>query len=88
MCDILHARHLKAYLRFDSVFNLTKVKKQQEKLLDIIHGLTKRVFISIIMFFNATKFNRISLTPYNQPKIINKGYQREKSDLRKEFRRG
>ncbi|XP_037028672.1 cytochrome P450 4g1-like [Bradysia coprophila] len=43
MCDILHARHIKAYLRFDSVFNLTNVKKQQEKLLSIIHGLTKRV---------------------------------------------
>lgn len=43
MCDILHARHLKAYLRFDSVFNLTNVKKQQEKLLSTIHGLTKRV---------------------------------------------
>ncbi|KAJ6640354.1 Cytochrome P450 4g15 [Pseudolycoriella hygida] len=43
MCDILHARHLKAYLRFDSIFNLTNVKKQQEKLLGTIHGLTKRV---------------------------------------------
>lgn len=43
MCDILHARHVKAYLRFDTLFNLTKIKEQQEKLLDTIHGLTKRV---------------------------------------------
>lgn len=53
MCDILHARHVKAYLRFDSVFNLTNVKKQQEKLLSIIHGLTKRVFF--MCKANATK---------------------------------
>lgn len=43
MCDILHARHVKAYLRFDSIFNLTKIKEKQEKLLNIIHGLTRRV---------------------------------------------
>lgn len=43
MCDILHARHLKVYLRFDTIFNMTKIKEKQEKLLGIIHGLTKRV---------------------------------------------
>lgn len=43
MCDILHARHVKVYLRFDSIFNMTKIKEQQEKLLNTIHGLTKRV---------------------------------------------
>lgn len=45
MCDILHARHVKAYLRFDTLFNLTNVKQKQEKLLEIIHGLTRRVNI-------------------------------------------
>lgn len=43
MCDILHARHVKAYLRFDAIFNMTKIKEKQEKLLNIIHGLTKSV---------------------------------------------
>lgn len=43
MCDILHARHVKAYLRFDTLFNMTSIKKKQEKLLATIHGLTKRV---------------------------------------------
>lgn len=43
MCDILHARHVKVYLRFDSIFNMTKIKERQEKLLNTIHGLTKRV---------------------------------------------
>lgn len=43
MCDILHARHLKVYLRFDAIFNMTKIREQQEKLLETIHGLTKRV---------------------------------------------
>lgn len=43
MCDILHARHVKVYLRFDKIFNLTKIKEKQEELLNTIHGLTKRV---------------------------------------------
>lgn len=43
MCDILHARHVKVYLRFDALFNMTKIKEKQEKLLNTIHGLTKRV---------------------------------------------
>lgn len=43
MCDILHARHVKVYLRFDAIFNMTKIKEHQEKLLNTIHGLTKRV---------------------------------------------
>lgn len=43
MCDIIHQRHYKAYYRFDALFNLTSLRKQQEKLLGIIHGLTKKV---------------------------------------------
>lgn len=43
MCDILHARHVKVYLRFDKIFNMTKIKEKQEELLATIHGLTKRV---------------------------------------------
>lgn len=74
MCDILHARHVKAYLRFDSVFNLTKVKKQQEKLLAIIHGLTKRVFF--MCKANATT-NLIDEFFFHFMQR-NKGYQGEK----------
>lgn len=43
MCDILHARHVKVFLRFDTIFNMTKIKEKQEQLLNTIHGLTKRV---------------------------------------------
>lgn len=43
MCDIIHQRHYKAYYRFDALFNMTGLRKQQEKLLGIIHGLTKKV---------------------------------------------
>lgn len=43
MCDILHLRHTKIWLRPDSIFNLTNYAKSQTKLLDIIHGLTTRV---------------------------------------------
>lgn len=43
MCDILHLRHTKVWLRPDFLFNLTKYGKDQIKLLEIIHGLTKKV---------------------------------------------
>lgn len=43
MCDILHLRHTKVWLRPDWLFNLTKYGKDQIRLLEIIHGLTKKV---------------------------------------------
>lgn len=43
MCDILHLRHTKVWLRPDWLFNLSKYSKDQMKLLEIIHGLTKKV---------------------------------------------
>lgn len=43
MCDILHLRHTRVWLRPDWLFNLTKYGKDQIQLLDIIHGLTKKV---------------------------------------------
>ncbi|ETN67528.1 cytochrome P450 4g15 [Anopheles darlingi] len=43
MCDILHKRQLKIHLRLDPLFNLTGVKKEQERLLHIIHSLTRKV---------------------------------------------
>nr|CAD7430202.1 unnamed protein product [Timema monikensis] len=46
MCDILHLRHTKIWLRPDWLFNLTRYGKDQMQLLDIIHGLTKKVIKS------------------------------------------
>lgn len=43
MCDILHLRHTKFWLRPDWIFNFTKYGQSQKKLLDIIHTLTKKV---------------------------------------------
>lgn len=43
MCDILHLRHTKIWLRPDLLFNFTKYGKVQEKLLGTIHGLTRKV---------------------------------------------
>nr|BAM73796.1 cytochrome P450 [Bombyx mori] len=43
MCDILHLRHTKIWLRPDLLFKFTDYAKNQTKLLDIIHGLTKKV---------------------------------------------
>ncbi|KAL1450855.1 hypothetical protein WDU94_003170 [Cyamophila willieti] len=43
MCHILHERATKIWLRPDILFHLSSYSKQQVKLLDIIHTLTKRV---------------------------------------------
>lgn len=43
MNEILHLRHTKIWLRPDWLFNLSKYGKNQIKLLEIIHGLTKKV---------------------------------------------
>lgn len=43
MCDIIHQRHYKFWLRFDSIFKFTSFFEKQKKLLGIIHGLTNKV---------------------------------------------
>lgn len=43
MCDILHLRHRSLFLRSEFIFTLTKYYHEQGRLLDIIHGLTKKV---------------------------------------------
>lgn len=43
MCDILHLRHTKIWLRPELLFKFTEYAKSQSKLLDVIHGLTKKV---------------------------------------------
>lgn len=45
MCDILHLRQTKIWLRPEMLFKLTDYAKTQTRLLDIIHGLTKKVTI-------------------------------------------
>nr|XP_021183869.2 cytochrome P450 4g15-like [Helicoverpa armigera]WRX06070.1 CYP4G10 [Helicoverpa armigera] len=46
MCDIVHQRHYKFWLRFDSLFKLTPLFEKQKKLLGIIHGLTNKVIMN------------------------------------------
>ncbi|XP_056642364.1 cytochrome P450 4g1-like [Diorhabda sublineata] len=43
MCNILHQRHIKFYLRPDILFNLTSFSRIQVGLLKIIHALTNAV---------------------------------------------
>lgn len=46
MCDILHVRHRSLFLRANWIFNMSKYATKQIKLLEVIHGLTKRVIRS------------------------------------------
>ncbi|XP_015180681.1 PREDICTED: cytochrome P450 4g15 [Polistes dominula] len=62
MCNILHLRHTKVWLRPDWLFNLTKYSKDQIKLLEIIHGLTKKVIKRKKEEYKSGKRNIINTT--------------------------
>nr|AXJ21601.1 CYP4G200 [Mythimna separata] len=64
MCDILHLRQTKIWLRPDLLFKLTDYAKKQTKLLDVIHGLTKKVIRRKKEEFNSGKRPTI-LQDYN-----------------------
>ncbi|XP_012055181.1 PREDICTED: cytochrome P450 4g15 [Atta cephalotes] len=65
MCDILHLRHTKVWLRPDWLFNLTKYGKDQIRLLEIIHGLTKKVIARKKQEFKNGKRNIIDESTQN-----------------------
>lgn len=44
LCDIIHKRHSTFYLRPDIIFNLLKVGKKHDALVNVIHNLTEKVF--------------------------------------------
>ncbi|KAJ8947560.1 hypothetical protein NQ318_005040 [Aromia moschata] len=43
MCNILHLRHYKIWLRPDFIFKFTKMNTEQSYLLNVIHSLTRQV---------------------------------------------
>ncbi|XP_037297391.1 cytochrome P450 4g15 [Manduca sexta] len=43
MCDIIHQRQYKFWLRIDALFKLSPFYKKQLELLNIIHGFTRKV---------------------------------------------
>ncbi|KAG5323942.1 C4G15 protein, partial [Acromyrmex heyeri] len=70
MCDILHLRHTKVWLRPDWLFNLTKYGKDQIRLLEIIHGLTKKVIARKKQEFKNGKRNVIDESKNSNDKTI------------------
>ncbi|KAG5314296.1 C4G15 protein, partial [Acromyrmex insinuator] len=70
MCDILHLRHTKVWLRPDWLFNLTKYGKDQIRLLEIIHGLTKKVIARKKQEFKNGKRNVIDESKNSNGKTI------------------
>lgn len=69
MCDILHLRHTKVWLRPDWLFNLTKYGKDQIKLLEIIHGLTKKVISRKKEDYKSGKRNIIDTSAQKNEKV-------------------
>ncbi|EZA59842.1 hypothetical protein DMN91_001223 [Ooceraea biroi] len=73
MCDILHLRHTKFWLRPDWLFNLSKYGKDQIRLLEIIHGLTRKIIASKTQNYKSGKHNVIDIpaTQNGAPKESN-----------------
>nr|QKY88960.1 cytochrome P450 CYP4G9 [Athetis dissimilis] len=55
MCDIIQQRHYKFWLRLECMFKLHPLFKTQQKLLDIIHGLTNKVISIKKQIYNENK---------------------------------
>ncbi|KAF5284527.1 hypothetical protein FQR65_LT13512 [Abscondita terminalis] len=73
MCDILHLRQTKIWLRPNWLFNLTKYKNLQKNLLNVIHTLTRKVVKNKMEAFN--KGVRGSMA--DVPKEISSNYDAE-----------
>lgn len=58
-------RHMKVWLRADWLFNLTKYGKDQIRLLEIIHGLTKKVIARKKQEYKTGKRNVIDVSAQN-----------------------
>ncbi|XP_059061878.1 uncharacterized protein LOC131854754 [Achroia grisella] len=63
MCDIIHQRHYKLWLRLDLTFRFTKLFKKQFELLNIIHGLTKQVIKTKKETYVSNKANDAKSAP-------------------------
>ncbi|XP_041972628.1 cytochrome P450 4g15 [Aricia agestis] len=72
MCDILHLRHTKIWLRPDLLFNFTQYSKVQEKLLSVIHGLTKKVIQKKKEDFKSGKQPSIVVNPETSDNLSSK----------------
>ncbi|KAF6200046.1 hypothetical protein GE061_006346 [Apolygus lucorum] len=44
LCDIIHLRHMKGWLRPNMLFKLSHYNVMQKDLLSVVHGITQKVF--------------------------------------------
>ncbi|KAJ9601167.1 hypothetical protein L9F63_000687 [Diploptera punctata] len=81
MCNILHLRQSKFWLRPEWLFNMTKYGKEQVDLLGIIHGLTKKVVKKKKEEFNAgnKRYIESSITP--EEKVVTTPVKGLRDDL-------
>ncbi|NP_001351145.1 cytochrome P450 4g15-like [Halyomorpha halys] len=73
LSNILHLRHTKLWLRPDFIFNMTSLSKVQEKLLNVIHSLTRKVFNIRMDEYKKNGSKIISTTPEDNTKLQAEG---------------
>ncbi|XP_052758279.1 uncharacterized protein LOC113519550 [Galleria mellonella] len=70
MCDIIHQRHYKLWLRLDLTFKFTTLFKKQFELLNTIHGLTKQVIKAKKEIYLSNKASDTILIPKFNERLI------------------
>ncbi|KAK5643681.1 hypothetical protein RI129_007526 [Pyrocoelia pectoralis] len=80
MCDILHLRHTKIWMKPDWIFKLTKYGGMQHKLLNTIHSLTRKVIKSKMEAW--TKGIRGSVAEVPDDLRIKSGFKKEDNQVK------
>lgn len=71
MCDVLHQRQIKFWLYPDLIFGISNLKKIQNELLSVIHGLTRSVIKSKKQIFDDD-FKKGKLPSPTLQEVINR----------------
>ncbi|CAH0389544.1 unnamed protein product [Bemisia tabaci] len=81
MCEILHLRHTKLWLRPDFIFGLTGLAKEQIRHLKFIHSLTENVIKKKKEDYRLRKNGLIDVNQNSELKEIENGSATEKTEV-------
>lgn len=78
MCDIIHNRQLKLLYRLDAIYNFTKMRQENNKLMNIILNMTRKVVEDRKNNFNAEERGIVD----RDDELMKKKQQAKKDGLR------
>ncbi|KOB71350.1 Cytochrome P450 4G49 [Operophtera brumata] len=70
MCDIIHQRHYKFWLRFDAIFQITSFFKKQIKLLQVIKSKKEAYFKNKAEGFIPPTIEELTIRTYQNDNVL------------------